>query len=133
MNDKVLIDTSVWIDYLQKATPSLSEMVDGILLQNKIYVPKIVIAELIQGSHSEREISLIKTFLDTFNIVGENDNTWVKAGELSYSLKKAGKALNLADCYIAVIAREHNCSILTLDKHFKEIRSKIDINLIQFL
>jgi len=131
MNDKkVLIDTSIWIDYFKDKSPILSKKVDKILLQNEVYVPKIVIAELIQGAKSEKEISIIEDFIDAFNIIDQKENSWLKAGRLSYSLKKKGKTINLIDCYIAVIAQEHNCQIFTLDEHFKEIQKVTKIHLL---
>jgi len=131
MNDKkVLIDTSIWIDYFKNKSPILSKKVDKILLQNEVYVPKIVIAELIQGAKSEKEISIIEDFIDAFNIIDQKENSWLKAGRLSYSLKKKGKTINLIDCYIAVIAQEHNCQIFTLDEHFKEIQKVTKIHLL---
>ena len=54
----------------------------------------------------------------------------MKAGRLSYNLKKKGKTINLIDCYIAIIAQEHGCQIFTLDEHFKEIQKVTDIYLI---
>lgn len=130
MKDKVLIDTSIWIDYFQNAAPQLSVQVDELLSHSEICVPKVVIAELIQGAHSEKEINVIKEFLEAFRIVGETEESWLKAGKLSYTLKKRGKTVNLADCYIAVIAHEQNCAILTFDKHFKEIQHESRLKLI---
>ena len=130
MKDRVLIDTSVWIDYFQDTKSAGSELMDEILTHGDVYVPKVVIAELIQGARSEKEISVIKEFVEAFKIVEEGKETWYKAGKLSYDLKKKGKTINLADCYIAVIAREHNCSILTLDKHFKEIQKHDGLRLV---
>ncbi|MCP2518960.1 PIN domain-containing protein [Candidatus Aminicenantes bacterium AC-335-K20] len=127
---KILIDTSVWIDYFRNKSSNLSEKVDKILSEDEIYVPKIIIAELIQGAKSEREISVIKDFIDAFNIIDQKEDTWIKAGRLSYNLKKKGKTINLIDCYIAIIAQEHGCQIFTLDEHFKEIQKITDIYLI---
>ena len=128
---KILIDTSVWIDYFRDRSHTFSEKVDNLLSQNDIFVPKIVVAELIQGSKSEREVSAVREFLDAFHIIDQSEQTWVKAGDLSYRLKKRGKRINLADCYIAVMAEEHGCQIFTLDEHFKDIRSAIDVGLIE--
>ena len=131
MRDNVLIDTSVWIAYFQAhALTRVSEMVDELLSHGEIFVPKIVLAELMQGAHSEKDISVIRDFLEAFYIIGEQENTWVKAGALSYALKKKGKTVNLADCYIAITAQENNCAILTLDKHFKDIQKEIGLRLI---
>jgi tRNA(fMet)-specific endonuclease VapC len=131
MRDNILIDTSVWIAYFQSgAQPRLSEQVDEILSRSAIYVPKIVLAELIQGAHSEKDHVVIRDFLEAFHIIGESDDAWLEAGRLSYALKKKGRTINLADCYIAVVAREHGCAVLTLDKHFKEIQKEIGLKLI---
>lgn len=131
MNDeKILIDTSVWIDYFQNNSLSLSKKVDSIISWSDIYIPKIVIAELIQGAKSSKDISIIEDFLNTFNIIDQKEDTWLEAGRLSYRLRKRGMVINLADCYIAIIARTYKCYIFTLDKHFKHIQGEINISLI---
>lgn len=131
MRDRVLIDTSVWISYFQSNAPAhVSDIVDEALERREVCVPKIVFAELIQGARSEKDLIAIREFLDAFTILEEGDNTWEKSGKLSYALKKKGKTINLADCYIAVLAKENNCSVLTLDKHFREIRKEIGIKLV---
>lgn len=129
MKDRIIIDTSVWIDYFQSAKSGFSDRVDEILLYCDVSVPTVVIAELIQGVHSNKEISVIENFLDAFHIVEESRETWLKAGRLSFSLKKKGKTINLIDSYIAVIAMEQNCAIFTLDKHFKEIKKNSKLRL----
>lgn len=128
--EKILIDTSVWIEYLRNRSSSLGNKLDEILSRKEVYVPKIVVAELIQGAKSEREVSIIKDFLEAFNIIDQEENTWFKAGELSFDLKKKDKIVNLTDCYIAVIAQEHGCQIFTLDEHFKNIQKSLNISLI---
>lgn len=129
--EKILIDTSVWIKYFRDKPASLSKKVDEILSRHEVYVPKIVIAELIQGSKSEREISVIEDFIDAFNIIDQRDDTWIRTGRLSYSLRKKGKTVNLADCYIAVIAQEYDCRIFSLDEHFKDIQKSFGIQLME--
>ena len=128
---KILIDTSVWIDFFRDQSLTFSQKVDDLLAKNEIYVPKIVVAELIQGSKSDREVAVVKEFLNAFHIIDQNEDTWMRAGELSYLLKRKGKRVNLADCYIAMIAEEHGCQIFTLDEHFKDIRTAADIELLE--
>jgi predicted nucleic acid-binding protein len=131
MRDRVLIDTSVWIDYLQgTASEELQRLVDDLMEGKEIIVPMIVLAELIQGARSEKDIAVIREFLEAFTIVGEGKTTWMDAGKLSYDLKKKGKTINLADCYISVIAKEHHATILTLDKHFKDMHNVARVELI---
>ncbi len=130
IGERVLIDTSVWIDYFKAKNNPVAKGVDDILTYSDVYVPKIIIAELIQGAKSEKEISIIEEFTGAFNIVDQSKETWVKAGKLSYSMKKKGLSVNLADCYIAMIAAENNCKVLTMDKHFDDIKKFLKIELI---
>lgn len=128
--ERILIDTSIWIKYFRNKSAGLSKRVDEILSKQEVYVPKIVIAELIQGSKSEREISVIEEFIDAFNIIDQKEDTWINAGRLSFNLKKKGRTVHLTDCYIAVIAQEYRCCILSLDEHFKDIQKSLAIQLI---
>jgi predicted nucleic acid-binding protein len=133
MRGRVLIDTSVWIAYFQTNAPAgVLEKVDELLSDGDIYVPKIVLAELIQGAHSEKDLEVIRAFVEAFTIIGETADTWLEAGRLSFALKKKGKTINLGDCYIAILAKEHKCSVLTLDKHFKEIQKETGLKILSF-
>ena len=127
---KVLIDTSIWIEYFQNRSRVLSKRVDEYLSQSKVFVPRVVIAELIQSSRSTKETSVIERFIEAFNIVDQNEETWIKAGHLSHQLKKEGENVHLIDCYLAVIAKDNDCHILTLDRQFEDIRKIIDIQLL---
>jgi len=131
MNDKkVLIDTSVWIKYFKDKPGTFSTRVDEVLSRHEVCVPKIVIAELIQGSRTEREISLIQDFVDAFSVIDQKEDSWVKAGRLLFNLRKKGKTIHLTDCYIAVIAQEHSCQICTLDEHFVDLAKVLHIGLL---
>lgn len=128
--ERVLVDTSVWVSYFRGGSPVIFEKVDRLLAGAEVCVPKIVLAELIQGAKSEREISTIEDFFDAFTILDQGQGTWLKAGKLPRQLKNRGKTIHLLDCYIAVIAQENACAILTLDEHFKEIQQAMPITLI---
>lgn len=131
MKDKVLIDTSVWIDYLKNKDKSFSEKVDKILNYYNIHLPEIVVAELIQGAKSEKEIKIIEEFINIFNIVYPSENTWTNAGRLSFTMKRKGITVSLIDCYIAVLTNENNCRLFSLDKHFSEIKNFLNIELVK--
>jgi predicted nucleic acid-binding protein len=128
--ERVLVDTSIWVSYFRGSSPAISEKVDSLLAGDEVCVPKIVLAELLQGAKSEREISTIEDFFDAFTILDQSPETWLKAGKLSRELKIRGKTIHLLDCYIAVIAKENACAILTLDDHFKEIQKVMPLALV---
>ncbi len=128
--ERVLVDTSVWVSYFRGGTPLISEKVDSLLAGDGVCVPKIVVAELLQGAKSEREISTIEDSFDAFTILDQSPDTWLKAGRLSRELKMRGKTIPLLDCYIAVTAKENSCAVLTLDDHFREIQRVMPLALV---
>lgn len=128
--DRVLIDTSVWITYFKDRDNQFCEKVDEILTYSHVYVPMVVIAELFQGAKSEKEIQVIEEFIEAFHVIDQTEDTWLKAGRLSFALKKKGITINLIDCYIAVLASENNCKLFSLDEHFKSIKRFFDLQLI---
>lgn len=104
---------------------------DKILSKDEVFIPKIVIAELMRGAKSKKELSVIEDFFDAFHIIDQKEDSWIKARKLSYDLKKKGKNINLLGYYIAVIAQEYGCKIFTLNRHFREIQSIADISLVE--
>ena len=128
--ERILIDTSVWIEYFRGRSADLAGYVGQVARNREICVPKIVLAELLQGAKSEKELAVIGKFMDAFTILDQTDRTWFNAGKLSFELKKKGRNVSLADCYIAVIAQENDCAVLTLDQHFKDIGRHTGLTLI---
>jgi predicted nucleic acid-binding protein len=124
--DKVLVDTSVWIEYFRKNEPYYSRVLK-LLNDDKIYCIGIVLAELIQGARTREEIKTLKDFTHVFPFLEESTKLWEKAGELSFSLKRAGKQIGLSDCYIAIAANKEKAGILTEDSHFAAIKEHLDI------
>lgn len=128
--ERIIVDTSVWIEYFRNQSAALVGFVTEVVKNKQVCVPRIVLAELMQGAKSERELSVIGEFMEAFTIIDQTDHTWLKAGRLSYELKRKGKNINLTDCYIAVLAQENDCAVLTLDRHFKDIRQHTRLPLV---
>lgn len=128
--ERVLVDTSIWVDYLRGITSIVAEKVDRLLSDAEVCVPKIVLAELLQGAKYDREVSAVKDFLEAFTIIDQGPDTWLKAGKLSRRLRSRGQTIHLIDCYIAVIAEENNCTVFTLDEHFREIQKVLPLRLL---
>lgn len=121
--DKVLVDTSAWIEFFRKKEPYYSTILK-LIDNDEICCIGIILAELLQGSKSEKELNTIKEFLHVFDFLPESTELWEKAGELSYFLQRNGKSVGLSDCYIAVIAKSNNVRLLTLDRHFSVIKKE---------
>lgn len=114
-------DTCAWIDYFRRPSTKLGLAVEKALSLEQVYTCGPIISELVQGVKSAREQSILLNAMQALPCLEMEQALWVKAGQLSASLRKQGKTLPFSDILIATLALEHNISILTADKHFKEI------------
>jgi len=130
-SDKVLVDTSAWIDFFRKREPFYT-IVHQLIDEDRVCCLDMILAELIQGARSDREIEVLKDFLHAFDFIQEHAGLWEQAGLLSYNMRRKGKSLGLADCFIAVVAHTNKVELLTLDKHFKDIKAEIGLRLYPF-
>ena len=126
--DKVLVDTSVWIEFFRKSDPSFT-IVQTLLAEDRVCTIGLILAELMQGSKTEKELEILGEFIHAFEFLPENPSLWRKAGELSFRLRKQGMSIGLADCFIAVAAREGGVALLSLDRHFSLIEKDAKIRL----
>lgn len=126
---EVLVDTSAWIDYFRGQEP-LHGQVATLLEENRICCLGLILAELLQGAKGEKERRALRDFPAVFPFVEESVPLWIKAGELSAQLRGRGRAVGLADCFIAVAAQERQATLLTSDRHFDELSKAIGLKLV---
>lgn len=120
-NNGLLPDTCAWIDYFRAPSSKLGSAVEKALSLEQVYICGPVICELVQGVKSVREQEILLNALQALPCLEMEQSLWIKAGQLLATLRKQGKTLPFSDILIATLALEHNLSILTVDKHFKEI------------
>lgn len=121
-NPPVLLDTSIWIDYFRNQSPELSAAVDNLIASDQARVCGIIIAELIRGAKTGKEVEALVEVADTIRAVPEPRAVWEKAGRLAYDLRRKGRTIHVVDCYLAELAIASDCRLFTLDQHFKMIQ-----------
>ena len=120
MKDKVLVDTSVWIEFF-KSKSEIGNRLEALLKGNSVCTCGIAMFELLQGVKSDSERETILGILSTLPYLEMSIDLWQKSAAISLSLKKRGITLPLSDIFIASIAIEYNLSVFTLDNHFEQI------------
>ncbi|MBI4825330.1 MAG: PIN domain-containing protein [Nitrospirae bacterium] len=119
-NNGILADTSVWIEFF-KLESLTGKKLESLIIKNSIWTCGVILFELLQGVRSGDEKALILETLSDMKHMEMTQPLWGKAAELSALLKRKGLNLPQSDIFIASIAIEHNLSVFTLDKHFKQI------------
>ena len=120
-NKGILPDTCAWIDYFRPGAAILGRLLEQDLSAGTVYVCGPVLYELVQGTRSEKEQSLLYNALGALPYLEMTEALWIKAGQLSANLRKEGKTIPFSDILIAVLAIDHDLTVLTVDEHFQEI------------
>lgn len=117
MNEKVLIDTSIWIMYFRDER-NIVETVENLLNKNAAFITGPVISELLQGMKNKKEMELLNKYIDAVPYEPCQLDDWKNTGIISLELRKKGITVPLTDVLIASVAMRCKMKIYTLDKHF---------------
>ncbi len=122
----VLVDTSIWIDYFRGGENSndLEFLID----ENLIVTNEIILAELTPYLKVKKQTAVIKLL----NEVTQTplDIHWEEIIQLQVKCLKSGaNGVGIPDLIIAQNARQNNCKIYSLDKHFKLLNKVLKIKL----
>lgn len=130
MIGKVLIDTSVWIEFFRKNKPRLYEFVATLLREGHAIGTGIVSMELLRGSKTQKEVTVVSELFETVEMVYQSPSTYINAGNMGYQLARKGHTISIVDLLIAQLVIENCFCLLTLDKHFDIIDKNFPLNLI---
>lgn len=121
MKPNILVDTSVWIQYFNKLDSKSGKSIEGLLGEGRVVGSGVVLTELLQGAKIEKEFNAILESMTALPFLETTLNTWIKAGRISYTLRRKGTPIPTTDLIIASLALEYDCLIFTLDPHFEKI------------
>jgi predicted nucleic acid-binding protein len=120
MKKRIIVDTSIWIDYFKNDSETAA-IIDKGLDADEIYFIGPVVAELLQGVRTKREQETIAKLIGGVPFLDCEMKDWADAGCISSSLRKSGITIPLIDLIIYSVAQNNNAMIFTNDKHFNLI------------
>lgn len=126
---RVLVDTSVWIEFFRKNEP-YHGVVNQLMDDEQVVCCGVILAELMQGAKSDKELAVLEDFLQVFTFIPDSSDLWAAAGKLSYKLRRKGTTVGLSDCFIAVAAASAKVQVATLDTHFTALCKPAGISLL---
>lgn len=117
----VLVDTSVWIEFLDRHNPSVRRDLETLLRQGEVATAGLVLAELRSGCRSTPQIRGLLQAMEPLIYLEAERNSWLRAGELVAECAARGFQVGVADCLLAALAMRESASVFTLDKDFERI------------
>ena len=118
----VLVDTSVWVDYLRRGLSPASEELDLLLEENRAVLCGTVELELLQGVRAQEKTSL-EELLSALPYAETTREDFQDAGELLRTLRTKGVQIPATNGLIAAVCIRQDLSLLTLDGHFNHVHA----------
>ena len=125
MSRAVLVDTSVWIDYLRNGRSKEAQMLDQMLGHGLVVTCDPVKAEIVSGVTVKPEFEKMKGLLDSLPALNAFEDIWIKIAQYRFLLARKGIQASLIDLWIAVVAQEHAVYVWTLDKDFHYLNTVV--------
>lgn len=121
----ILVDTSVWIDFLNGADSKERHTLHKLIEEDEdISITEIILTEILEGIKRDENFKQVKDYLLEFPIhKPKGTETYLNAAEIYRDCRKRGKTIRkTVDCIIAAICIENNLTLLHKDNDFDIIK-----------
>ena len=120
--ERVLLDTSVWIHYLRpEGQEKLKVAVKKALIEGRVFSCWVIRAEILIGSKNKKSFDKLLEHLGAVADVPIDESVWKEAACLGYRLRKEGFGFPLPDLLIAQAVLSKDLLLWHADNHFEEI------------
>jgi len=122
----VLVDTSIWIDYFR--TGENSTKLDALIDENIVVTNDIILAELVPYLKVKKQDKVVELLYEIKRIPLDMDWNEIVAFQVK-CLKSGANGVGIPDLIIAQNAKQHDCTVYSLDKHFRLLNQVLQVNL----
>jgi len=126
VNEPLIFDTSVWINFLgDKRHPASELLADYIERNDQVLLTPTILQEILQGIRSDVQYNHVKSILSYFTTLQIPPiQAAIGAAELYRSLRKKGRTIRKSnDCLIAYYAIELSVTLVHSANDFNLISS----------
>ena len=125
----ILVDTAVWIDYLNGSPTEYTDELDACLIKGTVVIGDLIFLEILQGFRNDREYGLAKKTLSTLEQYQMfNSSMALKSASNYRKLRKSGITIrSTIDVIIATFCIENKIPLLFSDKDFRPFVNKLGL------
>lgn len=129
----VIVDASVWIDFLNAVTTPETEWLDLRLDHERLGLTTLTFTEVLQGLRDDREAAQVEAELRRFEVVEMPDAALAVAAARNYrTLRARGRTTRKTiDCLIATYCIEHGHALLHTDRDFDAFEEHLGLTVVR--
>jgi len=119
-NDRVLIDSSVWIDFFRGAESAIAAIAT-ITKTRRVVICGQIKQEVLQGSRDRNAFQKLDQRMAIWEYEAELPEDFGAAARIFAELRWKGVSIPPSDCLIAALARRVRLPVYTTDSDFDSI------------
>jgi hypothetical protein len=129
----VLVDTTVWIDFLGgKAAAEVGQLERLLGEGEDVCTCGVVLTEVLQGIRKDNDYRRTLSRFNTLLFLPMSRQTFVRAAELYRRLRRRGVTIRKpVDCMIASVALEHDVAVLHNDRDFDPLETHCGLKVVK--
>lgn len=128
----VIVDTTVWVDYLNGVASPQTEWLDRELDRQRLGLTDLILSEVLQGVHDERAAAEARRELLKFEVFTTGGVALAVAAARNYrALRARGRTVRRTiDCWIATYCLLNHHSLLHNDSDFDPFEAFLGLQVI---
>ena len=128
----VIVDTTVWVDYLHGTQNPETKWLDQELGREEIGLTDLILCEVLQGIRADQEFLRVRTLLSEFEMFEAAGNELCVAAAENYrKLRQQGRTVRKTiDCLIATFCIRFGHSLLHRDSDFRHFEELLGLSVI---
>jgi predicted nucleic acid-binding protein len=128
----VLVDTTVWIDYLQGLRTPETDWLDRELNQQRLGLTDVILCEVLQGVSDEETAREVERLLLRFEVFDGGGVSVAREAARNYrALRKRGHTVRKTiDCLIATFCLRQGHSLLHRDRDFDPFERLLGLSVV---
>jgi predicted nucleic acid-binding protein len=127
---RILVDSSIWIDFFRRPDAATSLVVDRLLAHRVVCTTGLVKAEVVSGAQSPRDFRRLRSLFDALPLAPERDGFWSHLTRFRYRLQVKGIfGISIPDLMIATVAIQNRKLVYTSDTDFVRMAPHVPVRL----
>lgn len=115
----ILVDTSVWIDWLRVGDRPATRLLDRLIDEDSIAMAPVIEQELLMGARGATQLEELRAYFSALPVLMPTRRTFIEAGALYARCRWQGiTPRSPHDCLIAQTALDQNVPLLADDRDF---------------
>ncbi len=128
----VIVDTTVWIDYLAGVSNAHTAWLEAELGRQPLGLTDVILCEVLQGVRDESAFEKVRLVLLRFDIFSSSGTGLAIAAARNYrTLRERGRTVRKTiDCLIATLCLEQGHSLLHRDRDFDTFEQYLGLQVV---